>query len=212
MFFKRLQKTFIILKCVTYLLVLRLHDMTEMKNDIYYISKILNGETSYYTYIVDRYSKRLFSFIIKIIHNREDAEEVCQDVFIKAFRSLATFRMDSSFSTWIYSIAYNCTISATRKKKKEYLFISESQLINITEEDIAITLDGRSSEEQLVCLEMVLLKLPPEESSLITLFYIKEKSVKEVSLITGLSPANIKTRLHRIRKKMYLLLSKGIQL
>lgn len=189
------------------MLTLRLLYMTNMNNDIYYIEKILSGDTSCYSYLIDKYNKRVFNFIFKIIHNREDAEEICQDVFIKAFRSLASFKMDSSFSTWVYRIAYNTTISATRKKKNEYFVIDEKQLINVTEEDVALFSERNSNEEQLVCLEAALLKLPPEERSLITLFYTNEKSIKDVALITDISIANVKTRLHRIRKKIYLLLS-----
>ena len=90
-----------------------------MENDeTHIIHRILKGETSLYEYFLDKYSQQVFILIIRIVENQEDAEELTQDTFLKAFEHLSSFKAESSFSTWIYRIAYNTAISATRKKAR----------------------------------------------------------------------------------------------
>jgi RNA polymerase sigma-70 factor (ECF subfamily) len=147
---------------------------------------------------------------LKIVQNREDAEEICQDTFMKVYRSISSFKQESSFSTWIYRIAYNTAITFVRKKKQQFISIDEMQLTDISEEGIDAVLHHASKEEQLQCLERALTKLSAEDCGIITLFYLKEKSIEEVSSITQLTVANVKTKLFRIRKKLYILLKEEI--
>ena len=76
--------------------------------------------------LLDKYSRPVHSLILKVVRNREDAEELAQDVFMKVFKHLSSFKGECSFSTWIYRIAYNTAISETRKKRHEFLAIEES--------------------------------------------------------------------------------------
>jgi RNA polymerase sigma-70 factor (ECF subfamily) len=78
---------------------------------------VLKGEQSAYTFLVEKHKNLVFSIVLKVLSSREDAEEVAQDVFLKAYQSLGSFEMKSKFSTWLYRIAYNAAISKTRKKK-----------------------------------------------------------------------------------------------
>lgn len=176
-------------------------------DDTYYIERILKGETDCFACLIDKYSCQVYSLIVKIVRNREDAEELCQDTFIKVFRTLSSFKGKSSFSTWIYRIAYNTAISKTRHRKQDFLSIEEEQLSNISEEMVTNALGRTSNEEQLHHLDMALEKLPPNERALISLFYLKEKTIEDVATITGLTESNVKTKLHRIRKKLYVLLN-----
>ncbi|GHV51663.1 DNA-directed RNA polymerase sigma-70 factor [Bacteroidia bacterium] len=179
----------------------------ELYSDIYYIERIQAGDISCYACLVDRYSRKVHSLIFKLVRNREDTEELAQDVFMKVFKHIGSFKGDSSFSTWLYKIAYNTAISETRKKKWEYLAIEEAQIENVSEERIAETM-GRSGEnEQVKKLEMALVKLPPDERGLILLFYMEDKSIDDIAQITSLSSSNVKTRLHRIRKKLFVILN-----
>lgn len=176
-------------------------------DDTYYIERILKGETDCFACLIDKYSCQVYSLIVKIVRNREDAEELCQDTFIKVFRTLSSFKGKSSFSTWIYRIAYNTAISKTRHRKQDFLSIEEEQLSNISEEMVTNALGRTSNEEQLRSLDMAMEKLPPNERALISLFYLKEKTIEDVATITGLTESNVKTKLHRIRKKLYVLLN-----
>lgn len=178
----------------------------KLYDDTYYIERILKGETECFACLIDKYSRQVYSLIVKIVRNREDAEELCQDTFIKVFRTLSSFKGKSSFSTWIYRIAYNTAISETRRRKQEFLSIEEEQLTNVSEEEVSDALGRTSNEEQLHCLDIAMEKLPPDERALISLFYMKEKTIEDVATITGFTESNVKTKLYRIRKKLYVLL------
>lgn len=184
--------------------------MKEQFDDQVYLDRIQKGESVCYTFLIEKYSKQIYTLVLKIVQNREDAEEICQDTFLKAYRSISSFKQQSSFSTWIYRIAYNTSITFVRKKKYQFLSIDEMLLSDESEEIINEAIYNSTKEEQLQCLERLLTKLPAEECGLITLFYLKEKSIEEVSIITQLSIANVKTKLFRIRKKLYILLKEEI--
>jgi RNA polymerase sigma-70 factor (ECF subfamily) len=179
----------------------------ELYSDTYYIERTQAGDTASFACLIDKYSRQVHSLIFKLIRNREDTEELTQDVFMKVFRNLASFKGDSSFSTWIYKIAYNTAISETRKRKLEFLAIEEAQIENVSEEQMARAMGGCDESEQVKRLETALTLLPPDERAIILLFYMEEKSVEEVARITGMTQSNVKTRLHRIRKKLFVLLN-----
>ncbi|MDR0538156.1 MAG: sigma-70 family RNA polymerase sigma factor [Tannerellaceae bacterium] len=179
----------------------------ERYSDTYYVERIRQGDMAAFSCLIEKYSRPIHSLIFKLTRKREDTEELAQDVFMKVYRNLPAFKGACSFSTWIYRIAYNTAISELRKTKREYLAIEEAQIENVSEEDVA-ALMGRSGEnEQVRMLELAIAKLPPDESALILLFYMEDKSVDEIVQISGLSASNVKTRLHRIRKKLLLIIS-----
>lgn len=174
--------------------------------DAYYIKKIQAGETECFTVVLERYSRSVFSLIVKIVGNREDAEELTQDVFLKVFRSLQSFQGNSLFSTWLYRVAYNTAISASRKKKYEWLAFEESMIENVPENEMNDDVEQLDKEEQISRLEKAIEQISPDERALVTLFYMHEKSIDEIVKITGLSTSNVKTKLHRVRKKIVILM------
>ena len=182
----------------------------ELYSDAYYIERIVAGDTGCFACLLDRYSRPVHSLILKMVRNKEDAEELAQDVFMKVFRNLPSFKADCSFSTWIYRIAYNTAISELRRKKQEFIAIEESQIENVSEEEVSILLGRTSENDQVEKLEHTLTLLPPEERAMIMLFYMKQKSIEELTVITGLSASNVKVKLHRIRKKLFVLI-KGME-
>lgn len=192
---------------VTSLPALRLID--KMGNDeTHIIHRILKGETSLYEYFLDKYSQQVFILIIRIVENQEDAEELTQDTFLKAFEHLSSFKAESSFSTWIYRIAYNTAISATRKRKQELIVMDSAMLMNISDQQIDDALNDES-EERVGKLNKAIKKLDAEERTLISLFYNEEKTIGEIALILGLTESNAKVKLHRIRKKLYILITEA---
>ena len=182
----------------------------ELYSDAYYIERVQAGDTGCVACLLDRDSRPGPSLILKMVHSKEDAEELAQDVFMKVFRNLSSFKGDCSFSTWIYRIAYNTAISELRRKRQEFVAIEESQISNVSEEEVSEMLGRTSTTEQLDKLEAALEQLPPDERALILLFYMKEKTVDELTVITGLGASNIKVKLHRIRKKLFVLI-KGME-
>lgn len=180
-----------------------------MGNDeTHIIHRILKGETSLYEYFLDKYSQQVFILIIRIVENQEDAEELTQDTFLKAFEHLSSFKAESSFSTWIYCIAYNTAISATRKRKQELIVMDSAMLMNISDQQIDDALNDES-EERVGKLNKAIKKLDAEERALISLFYNEEKTIGEIALILGLTESNAKVKLHRIRKKLYILITEA---
>ncbi len=179
----------------------------ELKDESYYIKRILDGETKYFSVFLDRYSRPLYSLIIQIIGCQEDAEELLQDVFLKAFRKLNTYKGECQFSTWIYRIAYNAAISATRKHKQELFCIEEKMINNVPDEAAESVFSLVDSEELVEELRKAIDLLTAEEKALIMLFYYEEKSIVEISDVLKLSISNVKIKLHRTRKKIYVLMN-----
>ena len=179
-----------------------------MENDeTHIIHRILKGETSLYEYFLDKYSQQVFILIIRIVENQEDAEELTQDTFLKAFEHLSSFKAECSFSTWICRIAYNTAISATRKKQ-ELIVMDSAMLMNISDQQIDDALNDESGE-RVGKLNKAIKKLDAKERALISLFYNEEKTIGEIALILGLTESNAKVKLHRIRKKLYILITEA---
>ena len=176
----------------------------ERLSDNYYVEKVLSGDTRSFAPLLDRYSNKVFTLIVRIVCNREDAEELTQDVFVKAFSSLSQFRRDSSFSTWIYRIAYNIAVSATRKKRNIYIPIDEIVLKEASDEEA--DRDDSIAEMRVVYLNRALKRLSHEERAVITFFYKDNQSMEEIAMITGLTETNVKTKIFRIRKKLLVLI------
>jgi len=174
--------------------------------DDFYIAQVLGGDTASFSYLVDRYQDMVYGLTLKMLKNEEDAEEMAQDCFVNAYRSLASYRQQSKFSTWLYRIAYNGCISLLRKRKMEIRSMDEQRLTERDEE----FLNRQFAEMDKVVVERLLHeaigKLPELEQVLITLFYYEEQRVEEISQITGLTESNVKVKIHRARKKMYDLL------
>jgi RNA polymerase sigma-70 factor (ECF subfamily) len=147
----------------------------------------------------------VFVLVDRIVSCQEDAEELTQDVFLKAFQQLSSFKAESSFSTWIYRIATNLAISAVRKKRNDVLRLDDSVFANLSDTQVDEALED-DSEEQMERLQQAMNQLEADERALITLYYLEEKPLAEVAFILGLTEGNAKVKLHRIRKKLYVLI------
>ena len=175
----------------------------EFLEDSLYIEKVLNGDTRAYTTLVNKHKDMVFTIARKIAKSTEDAEEIAQDAFIKAFNSLENFKQKSKFSTWLYRITYNTAVSRIRKKKIEVAVINDEIVENYPGEQVYEFVEAMDDERQQRFIDAALEKLSPEDNVVITLFYLEECSVEEISKITALSKSNVKVKLHRIRKRLY---------
>ena len=155
---------------------------------------------------MDKYSQQVFILIIRIVENQEDAEELTQDTFLKAFEHLSSFKAESSFSTWIYRIAYNTAISATRKKQ-ELIVMDSAMLMNISDQQIDDALNDESGE-RVGKLNKAIKKLDAEERALISYFIMKRKlSVK--SPYPGTDGKQCKSKIASNKKKLYILITEA---
>ncbi len=174
-----------------------------INKDQLYIDKVISGDLSAYTYLVDKHKDMAFSVALRIVRNREDAEEIVQDAFVKAYQNMDAFRNKSKFSTWLYRIVFNAAISRTRKKSLESTDLDSFVIDNYSTDEIKENINKLDSNEQLKLVNKLIDKLPPLEYTLINLYYKEECSIDEISEITGLTDSNVKVKLHRIRKKLY---------
>jgi len=171
--------------------------------DNYYIDRVLKGDSAAFAGLVAKHKNMVFSIALKILKNREDAEEVAQDAFLKAFKSLDSFESKSKFSTWLYRITYNATITKTRKKRLVFVGIEDHVIANYSEDKIHEHIGQFEIEEKKVLINKALKKLSGGDNLLVTLFYNAGNSIEEISSVTGMTESNVKVRLHRIRKKLY---------
>ena len=168
------------------------------------IARILDGHTEDFGYFLERYSQEAFAIVVRLVPRQEDAEELVQDAFVRAFNRLDTFEGHSSFSTWICRIAYNTAISWLRKRRMKYLSIDDNPKLSDTEVDEAF--DDESLIEDLT---RAIALLKPDEQTLITLYYYDNRPLNDIAYILDVEPNTLATRLHRIRRKLYLLMKHG---
>ncbi len=175
----------------------------EINSDQIYIDKVLRGETNAFAYLINKYKNMAYTVAIKIVKNAEDAEEVAQDSFLKAFQKLDTFKGESKFSTWLYSIVYRNSISKIRKKSISTTDIDAFVIENHTTDFEFPQLEAIKNGEQKKYVKEAINNLSETDALLITLFYLNENSVEEIEKITNLTKTNIKVKLFRARKKLF---------
>lgn len=173
-----------------------------INSDITWIKQVLDGNTNAFRNIVNTHKDRAFNLAFRICRNREEAEEIIQDSFMKAYRSLGDFRMDSSFSTWFYRIVYNTSVSFLRTKKDNNINLDADFAEKYRYSEINSYEYEAESEYNRILVIKALGKLNDEERGIISLFYYDELSLNEIAAITGDTVSNIKVKLHRSRKKM----------
>jgi RNA polymerase sigma factor (sigma-70 family) len=178
------------------------------KGDIVYIEQVLDGKINAFSYIVDRHKDKAYNLALRICGNSEEAEEIAQDSFLKAYRSLKSFRMKSSFSTWLYRIVYNTAISYVRIKKKKVLSLEDFPAEATDFVVYSSNEEEADSEYKTALINFALQKINEEERGLISLFYYDEMSTEEIAEITGLNKSNIKVKLFRTRQKMLEIIEK----
>jgi RNA polymerase sigma-70 factor (ECF subfamily) len=160
------------------------------------IKKAKSGDSEALTILIDKYKNIAFNLALSIVKDKDNAKDITQDSFIKVLENIKYFRSNSKFSTWLYRIVYNQSLSFI--KKANYLnsfknnYYSDFELPEIFENE----------DETLQQLNKAIDLLDNNEKNILLLFYYAEKSIKEISQITGLSKSNIKVILHRTRKKL----------
>jgi RNA polymerase sigma factor (sigma-70 family) len=166
------------------------------------INDVLKGNIAAYEILVNRYKNMVFTLLFNILLNREDAEETAQDVFVKAYKALESFKGTSKFSTWLYRIAVN---TALNKKKIKTADIIPLDTFAQDEwyEDIYLLLDKCENDDRKKIVQLAVQYLKENERICITLFYLNELQIGEIHELTGISTSNIKILLHRGRKNLY---------
>ena len=157
---------------------------------------------TFFAILVDNYKDLVFSLALKIMKNREEAEEVSQDTFIKAYRSLHNFKGESKFSTWLYKITYNNCMDRVKKISRSYNTHTIDEVVENRIESSESVLDSIERNERAQLMKECLSELPEDERTILWMFYYQELSLKEIIDVTSYSEANLKVKLHRARKKL----------
>ncbi|MCW8809688.1 MAG: sigma-70 family RNA polymerase sigma factor [Ignavibacteriaceae bacterium] len=172
------------------------------------IDSVRKGNDSDYSIIVDRYKNKAFSMLKRMLKNEFDAEEVLQDCFLKAFKSLSSFKGESKFSTWFYRIVYNTALTKLSSKKR----MTETQMSSVEDHfnlESEYGSDEIEKEDVNQLIHDTISKLPERYSAIITMFYLNEMTIEEISEAMQLSVSNVKVMLHRSRNSMRDLILKS---
>ena len=172
-------------------------------NDSEIISKVLSGDYQAYAGLVNRYQNYVFTLTLRMIKSREDAEEVAQDVFIKAYKYLADFKGASKFTTWLYTIVNNTCISFLRKKKLDIHSLDNEKVFETAaSQDSGMNANVIEQKSKLAMVNNAINLLNPDDAQIITLFYKAEQSLEETAQILGIETNAAKVRLFRARTRL----------
>lgn len=175
--------------------------MKKYHKDSYYIKKVLLGQVQFYAPLVEKHKLMAYNLAFRIVNDREDAEEVAQDAFIKVYKSLPKFRGEAKFSTWLYKIIYHEALGKLRRKK-----INTSPIeYNEDNQDLVTINDYLSrvkQETRQQYIEKAMQMLAEDERLILNLFYYSETPIKEIVVITDYTEANVKIKLFRARKQL----------
>ncbi|MEE9463313.1 MAG: RNA polymerase sigma factor [Bacteroidales bacterium] len=180
--------------------------MVERQQDNIYITKVLEGDRNAFAYLVDKYKTMVYSLALRLMKDREEAEEISQDAFIKAYQSLASFKGRAKFSSWLYRIVYNTAISKLRQQPAGRVSLDESDIADTLYIESKQNYDTLSAGERKKYLEKALDSLDMDEKMLVILYYYEERDLDEIATIAGLTKTNTKVKLFRARKKMLTVL------
>ncbi|MCD6063504.1 MAG: sigma-70 family polymerase sigma factor [Flavipsychrobacter sp.] len=166
------------------------------------IGLVLKGEQKPFSVLVDRYQHFVFTISMRYVDNREEAEEIAQDVFVKAYRSLAGFNSKSKFSTWLYAITHHTCLSHLRKRKTATVSVDAHPGVGAMLSATEKASDKSDSNSTRNLLHKAMSQLESADAEILTLFYQAEQSLEEIATITGQTSNNVKVRLFRARQKL----------
>lgn len=167
------------------------------------IARVLQGEQKAYEILVSRYQSFVFTVALRYARNREDAEELAQNAFIKAYRSLNDYRGDAKFSTWLYTIISSLCLTFLRKKKLTILSLDQEKVFDAANNsDPEFSANRVEEKSKIKMVNDAIALLSPEDAKVLTLFYKGEQSIEEIGLILGIEPNNVKVKLFRARQRL----------
>ncbi|MBK9336027.1 MAG: sigma-70 family RNA polymerase sigma factor [Lewinellaceae bacterium] len=167
------------------------------------IRQTIAGDHLAYTTLVRRYERMVFGLAFQMLGNREDALEVTQDAFLKAFRFLSGYRGESRFSTWLYRIARTSAINYLRRARRDTIALdSPESPVRRMSADAPNGFETMANSERSALLLRAFNMLLPDDGAVLRLFYLQEQSLEEICEIMDWSMSNAKSRLCRARQRL----------
>ena len=177
--------------------------MQSKLSDTELIEQTLAGDQSAYADLVKRHQRFVFTLAIRFAKNREDAEEIAQDCFVKAYRSLESFQRQSKFTTWLYSIVYTTAMTTLRKKRITTDSIDdEDTFIQVENKPSGYDENNVENKSRSFYLSQAIDQLLPDDATIITLFYKGEQSLEEIAQTMGIEANTVKVKLFRARQRL----------
>lgn len=177
--------------------------MQSKLSDIELIERTLAGDQAAYADLVKRHQRFVFTLALRFAKTREDAEEIAQDCFIKAYRSLSSFQRSSKFTTWLYTIVYTTSMTFLRKKRVDTDSIDdESTYIQLENQGGGYDANDVENKSRSYYLSQAISQLLPDDATIITLFYKGEQSLEEIGETMGIDPNTVKVKLFRARQRL----------
>ena len=186
--------------------------MQSKLSDIELIEQTLTGNQFAYADLVKRHQRFVFTLALRFSKNREDAEEIAQDCFIKAYRSLSSFQQQSKFSTWLYTIVYTTAMTFLRKKRIDTDSIDdENTYLQLENQSGGMKNNMAETKSRSYYLQEAIGQLLPDDAAIITLFYMGEQSLEEIGQTLGIEANTVKVKLFRARQRLKEKLEKNLK-
>ena len=177
--------------------------MQSKLTDIELIQRTLKGDQQAYALLVKNYQRYVFTLALRFTKNREDAEEVAQDSFIKVYKALGSFKQESKFSTWLYTVVYTTAMTSLRKRNANTVTLDdEANFIQVENSNLATDVNSAENRSRSFYLNQAISQLSADDAAVLTLFYHAEQSLEEIALIMGIETNGVKIKLFRARKRL----------
>lgn len=177
--------------------------MQSKLSDIELISQTLGGNQSAYAEVIRRNQRFVFTLAMRFVKKREDAEEVAQDSFVKAYHSLASFKQQSKFSTWLYTIVYTTAMTSLRKRGLNTVAIDdEDNGLQLSDTPLSFDANTAENRSRSFYLNQAIEQLSPDDATVLTLFYMGEQTLEEIAATMGIETNGVKIKLFRARKRL----------
>lgn len=175
---------------------------------------VMDGDGTAYRGLVEKYQGRVYAMVYGMVRNREDARDITQEAFVKAYRNLETFRLEAGFYTWLYRIAMNLAIDFVRKRKRRETNGFDEGIASRDDDGGIAEIHhedgpGRALERKQLMTRIMgaMEKLPEDQREVILLRELEHLSYKEISDVMGIPEGTVMSRLFYARKKLQKLLS-----
>jgi RNA polymerase sigma factor (sigma-70 family) len=177
--------------------------MQSKLSDIELIEQTLGGNQAAYADLIKRHQRFVFTLAMRFAKSREDAEEIAQDCFVKAYRSLSSFQQQSKFSTWLYSIVYTTAMTFLRKKRLDTSSIDDENVyLQIENQQGSFENNLAEKQSRSFYVNQAISQLLPDDATIITLFYTGEQSLEEIAEALGMEANTVKVKLFRARQRL----------
>ncbi len=176
--------------------------MADREREKELIGRVRAGDRSAMRELVDLHKDRLYAFIWRMVRDHHDAEDVCQDAFLKAFASLDTFSSEYRFSTWLFTIGYRVCLNRLRRKRPVGGEMDLAAMPCGGDTTPSVLLESEDAGRLREMVWSAVDRLTPPQRATVLLFYRHELGCVEIARILQLPPATVKSHLHRARARL----------